>query len=171
MAKAQKAAGATKRAEPDDFAWEMLHAGYLKLPNVERVHDGEVNPRVRELARRLGIRPEDARQKAYGGSWELERLAIYAREWLAEHGYGAKTEEEFSERQAKEHFSHLMGTPEGDAYARAIGREIWLRVMGPLLEWEAHQELARAKDAHLDAESRRRDLAAFEASIRGRSRS
>jgi hypothetical protein len=107
-------------------------------------------PSLRRLARRFGVPYADARQEDALECWELELKANNARRWYESHGMGARSVEEFAGLHAANTNAHLLfeGSAEGRELAFAFGREIWLRVMPPVAEWEAHVALQKARQKH-----------------------
>jgi hypothetical protein len=124
--------------------WKRLRARFVDAPE-----DVDNWPTLREYARTCGV-PDawsvEFVRRATLERWVEEREASWARRWWERNGLGARTEAEFCIRFAVEMYGHLIGRgPEGYALAMAFGRDTWRRAMGPLLTWDAHEELERAR--------------------------
>ncbi len=126
--------------------WDALHGVYVAIDSAPV--DGEGRVKLRELAARFNVPFAAADDRACREKWELERLWRRARRWYADFGEGATTEADFVERfkKAEAPRSTAKGI-EGARFREATAIDLWRRVMGPALEWEAHREVVLAREA------------------------
>lgn len=147
---------ATKTKEPTKAAIGRLHAAYLEAAIDPDTGIARV---LRALAKRFGIPFAEADRAATLGHWEMERRNERAMRWHRQYGGGAKTEADFVGFYVREHYAHLTAAgPEGERLATAHARDIWVRAMGPALEWRAAVELDEAREAYDAIEEVRRTL-------------
>lgn len=152
----------TRRVLLPAAEWRRIRGYFVDPPE-----EAKELPTLHEAAARLRMSPTVAAELVRRGTeerWVEERDANVARRWWRRHGCGARTEEDFCLRYGVEVHGHLMTEgPEGYALVMAAGRETWRRVMAPLLAWDAHEELEKAREAYGAAKKRRE-----EAEARGR---
>lgn len=124
-------------------AMERLHRAYVAS---ERPGEPRLPPNLGVLARAHGVPPKAARDEALVEAWEVERLAHWGRKWYEQYGLGAASEREFVRLAVADRHGRVL-EPHRRAFLEALERETWRRIMGPVLEWEARLELARARAA------------------------
>lgn len=149
MTATTKKQAATKAVS--ESTWKKIRTAYLSTTIQQE--DNSVRL-TRELAQRFGIRLKDVEGRAW--TWERERQVEASRAWYRDYGHGARTEAEFcarfTEHAAKDRthtYAQLLAEvgPEARALLHATARELWWRIMAPVFEWEAKQQIELAQQA------------------------
>ncbi len=146
----------TKRSAAKDTeqTYDLLHGAFVAATS-----SLDEAPSLRELARTFGIPFREVDRRATIGHWQEERDATEVRCWMANHGGGATTEEEFRERHTARMYAHVAGTPEGDRWIRALARRSWAWHAGRIEIWESIKEEEAAHEALNAREERDRGCA------------
>jgi len=157
MAKKTKA----EEVQATEERWERLHQDFLRaeIP----VRPTPEDRLLRQMAKEMGLDLEEAKSRRYSGNWDLERAAIAARRWQRDVAEGASTEGEFviqfATARAWRYGSTLDATtPEGAALLIATARNLWRRIMGPALRFEAEMAEVAAEKAYAKAREREERL-------------
>lgn len=141
----------TKKAarRPVAVGWDKIHKEYVATlwKNDDKDY-GWIKERdlLRMLSKQHGVPFAALDRRAGGEGWEQERKAADAWAWHKDHGYGARTEDEFCRAFSEDMYPHVtVKGLEGVALGYAFGRDAWRRMMGPAFQWKAHLELKEAK--------------------------